>query len=169
MIAKNVAFICGSVLAVTIILTVWDEDVLNVEHLLTVMTVLGAAVAGARVFIPDENLVFCPEKTLTQVYSQESWERLSERIVRIRIFSGDCSHPLLPPAVERSSTHLPGLFKTGHNCHVSTKFVSGDDRIGPAFPLHGPLPPRRAPLTRCHPPRPHLWTQPSNSSECFLI
>ena len=32
MIAKNVAFICGSVLAVTIILTVWDEDVLNVEH-----------------------------------------------------------------------------------------------------------------------------------------
>ena len=70
-IAKNVAFICGSVLAVTIILTVWDEDVLNVEHLLTVMTVLGAAVAGARVFIPDENLVFCPEKTLTQVNSSE--------------------------------------------------------------------------------------------------
>jgi len=66
-IAKNVAFICGSVLAVAIMLTVWDEDVLNVEHLLTVMTVLGAAVAGARVFIPDENLVFCPEKTLTQV------------------------------------------------------------------------------------------------------
>ena len=119
MIAKNVAFICGSVLAVTIILTVWDEDVLNVEHLLTVMTVLGAAVAGARVFIPDENLVFCPEKTLTQVYSQESWERLSERIVRIRLFSGDCSHPLLPPAVERSSTHLPGLFKTAHNCHIT--------------------------------------------------
>jgi len=77
-IAKNVAFICGSVLAVTIILTVWDEDVLNVEHLLTVMTVLGAAVAGARVFIPDENLVFCPEKTLTQViahihYFPQQW------------------------------------------------------------------------------------------------
>ena len=47
-IAKNIAFICGSVLAVLLLLTVWDEDVLNVEHLLTVMTVLGAAVAGAR-------------------------------------------------------------------------------------------------------------------------
>jgi len=77
-IAKNVAFICGSVLAVLILLTVWDEDVLAVEHLLTVMTVLGAAVAGARVFIPDENLVFCPEKTLTQViahihYFPQQW------------------------------------------------------------------------------------------------
>ena len=83
MIAKNVAFICGSVLAVTIILTVWDEDVLNVEHLLTVMTVLGAAVAGARVFIPDENLVFCPEKTLTQV---NSWDTGSGRIVNENLF-----------------------------------------------------------------------------------
>jgi hypothetical protein len=36
--------------------SVWDEDVLNVEHVLTFMTVLGACVAGARVFIPDENL-----------------------------------------------------------------------------------------------------------------
>ena len=43
---------CGSVLAVLILLTVWDEDVLNVEHVLTIVTVLGAAVAGARVFIP---------------------------------------------------------------------------------------------------------------------
>lgn len=30
--ARNVAFISGSVLAVLLILTVWDEDVLNVEH-----------------------------------------------------------------------------------------------------------------------------------------
>ena len=84
-------------------LTVWDEDVLNVEHLLTVMTVLGAAVAGARVFIPDENLVFCPEKTLTQVNSQDRGSGY--------LFSGDCTHPLLPSAVERPSTHLPGEFK----------------------------------------------------------
>ena len=35
-----------------ILLSVWDEDVLNVEHVLTIMTALGAAVAGARVFIP---------------------------------------------------------------------------------------------------------------------
>jgi len=78
-IAKNVAFVCGSVLAVFVLLTVWDEDVLNVEHVLTIITVLGAAVAAARVFIPDENLVFCPEKTLTQVishihYFPEDWK-----------------------------------------------------------------------------------------------
>lgn len=46
------AFVCGSVLAVFVLLTVWDEDVLNVEHVLTIITVLGAAVAAARVFIP---------------------------------------------------------------------------------------------------------------------
>ena len=31
-IARTVAFISGSVLAVLVLLTVWDEDVLNVEH-----------------------------------------------------------------------------------------------------------------------------------------
>ena len=67
MIAKNVAFICGSVLAVAIMLTVWDEDVLNVEHVLTIITCLGGVIAICRVFLPDENLVFCPEKTLTAV------------------------------------------------------------------------------------------------------
>ena len=30
--ARNMAFISGSILAVLLILTVWDEDVLNVEH-----------------------------------------------------------------------------------------------------------------------------------------
>jgi hypothetical protein len=68
-IAKFTAFLAGSVLAVLILLTVWDEDVLNVEHVLTLMTILGAAVAAARVFIPDENLVFSPEKSLAQVIS----------------------------------------------------------------------------------------------------
>ena len=36
----------------------------------------------------------------------------------MRLFSGDCSHPLLPPAVEGSSTHLPGILKHGHNRHI---------------------------------------------------
>ena len=35
--------------------------------MLTVMTVCGALVAGAKVFIPNENMVYCPERTLTQV------------------------------------------------------------------------------------------------------
>merc|ERR1719471_1749736 len=65
--ARNVAFLSGSVLAVLILLTVWDEDVINVEHMLTIMTICGALLAGSKVFIPNENLVYCPERTLTQV------------------------------------------------------------------------------------------------------
>lgn len=77
--ARFITFPAGSVLAVMIVLSVWDEDVLNVEHVLTIITVLGAVVAAARVFIPDENLVFCPEKTLTTViahihYFPDSWK-----------------------------------------------------------------------------------------------
>ncbi|XP_060830375.1 autophagy-related protein 9A isoform X1 [Bombus pascuorum] len=77
-IAKNVTFVAGSILAVLLILTVYDEDVLTVEHVLTTMTILGAMVAGARAFIPDENLVWCPETLLTAVlahthYRPDSW------------------------------------------------------------------------------------------------
>jgi autophagy-related protein 9 len=43
--------------AVFVALSVWDEDVLNVEHVLTIITVLGAVVAAGRVFIPG-NLCF---------------------------------------------------------------------------------------------------------------
>ena len=136
MIAKNVAFICGSVLAVAIMLTVWDEDVLNVEHLLTVMTVLGAAVAGARVFIPDENLVFCPEKTLTQVCT-----RMSLRICKNEIFQV-IAHIHYFPLQWRGQAHtyqVPELPQS--NSEIATHIVSGDDRTGPTVPLHGALPP----------------------------
>ncbi|XP_078320692.1 autophagy-related protein 9A-like isoform X2 [Crassostrea virginica] len=59
--AKNVAFFAGSVLAVLVVLTVIDEDVLAVEHVLTTMTVAGLIVTACKVFIPDEHLVYCPE------------------------------------------------------------------------------------------------------------
>nr|CAD7437471.1 unnamed protein product [Timema bartmani] len=76
--AKNIAFVAGACLAVLLILTVYDEDVLTVEHVLTAITVLGGVVAASRVFIPDENLVWCPEKLLTAVlahvhYLPDSW------------------------------------------------------------------------------------------------
>ena len=66
-VAQNMAFVAGSVLAVLIVLSVWDEDVLNIEHALTLMTGLGAIVAVCRVFIPDENMVFCPEKLMSAI------------------------------------------------------------------------------------------------------
>ncbi|XP_076683763.1 autophagy-related protein 9 isoform X3 [Andrena cerasifolii] len=77
-IAKNVTFVAGSMLVVLLLLTVYDEDVLTVEHVLTTMTILGTIIAGARAFIPDENLVWCPETLLTAVlahthYRPDSW------------------------------------------------------------------------------------------------
>ncbi len=47
-VAQNVSFVAGSLLAALMALTVWDEDVLGVEHLLLVMTALGAVVAVSR-------------------------------------------------------------------------------------------------------------------------
>lgn len=77
-IAKNVVFIAGSVLTVLVSLTLYNDVVLMVEHLLTTMTILGGLVACARTFIPDENLVWCPETLLTAVlahthYRPDSW------------------------------------------------------------------------------------------------
>ncbi|KAG8259087.1 Autophagy- protein 9A [Homalodisca vitripennis] len=69
-IAKNVVFVAGSMLAVLLALTVYDEDVLTVDHVLTAITVLGAIIAGFRVFIPDENLVWCPENLMTAILAQ---------------------------------------------------------------------------------------------------
>ena len=48
------AFFAGSILAVLIILTVIDEDVLSVEHVLALMTVLGLVTTICRVLIPNE-------------------------------------------------------------------------------------------------------------------
>ena len=47
-IAKNVQFCAGAILGTMCLLTVWDEDVLNVEHSLTVMTALTAIVVAGR-------------------------------------------------------------------------------------------------------------------------
>lgn len=46
--AKNIAFFSGSVLAVLIALTVYDEDVLTVQHILTAITVLGIVITVTR-------------------------------------------------------------------------------------------------------------------------
>ncbi|XP_028832592.1 autophagy-related protein 9B [Denticeps clupeoides] len=78
-IARNVAFFSGSVLAVVISLTVYDEDVLTVQHVLTAITVLGVVITIARSFIPDEHMVWCPEQLLKCVlahihYMPDHWK-----------------------------------------------------------------------------------------------
>lgn len=54
MIAKFFVFTFGAVFAVLVLLTVYDEDVLNVEHVLTVISITGALAGIARSLIPDE-------------------------------------------------------------------------------------------------------------------
>uniref|UniRef100_A0A4W3JN16 Autophagy-related protein 9 n=1 Tax=Callorhinchus milii TaxID=7868 RepID=A0A4W3JN16_CALMI len=68
-IAKNVAFFAGSILAVLIALTIYDEDVLAVEHVLTTITLLGVCITVCRCFIPDKDMVFCPEQLLKVILS----------------------------------------------------------------------------------------------------
>lgn len=56
-IAKHIVFLSASVLGVLIMLTIYDESVLTVEHVLTIITVLGCIVAGARALMAeDDNL-----------------------------------------------------------------------------------------------------------------
>ncbi|XP_069473020.1 autophagy-related protein 9A isoform X2 [Ambystoma mexicanum] len=83
-VAKNVAFFAGSILAVLISLTIYDEDVLAVEHVLTTVTLLGVAVTVCRSFIPDQHLVFCPEQLLKVIlahihYMPDHWQGNAHR------------------------------------------------------------------------------------------
>ncbi|XP_006825096.1 autophagy-related protein 9A-like [Saccoglossus kowalevskii] len=69
-VAQNIAFFAASILAVLLLLTVYDEDVLTVEHVLTLMTILGLIVTCCRLFIPDDHLVWCPETLMQSVLAQ---------------------------------------------------------------------------------------------------
>ncbi|XP_053530667.1 autophagy-related protein 9B isoform X1 [Ictalurus punctatus] len=77
--ARSAAFFAGSLLAVLVALTVYDEDVLAVQHVLTAGTALGVIITIARSFIPDEHTVWCPEQLLQCVlahihYMPDHWK-----------------------------------------------------------------------------------------------
>ncbi|CAH0558028.1 unnamed protein product [Brassicogethes aeneus] len=67
LIASHVSFISGSIMAVFIVLTLYDEDVLSVEHVITLISGLGVIVAICRAMQPDENVSWCPESLLSAV------------------------------------------------------------------------------------------------------
>ncbi|XP_006972223.1 autophagy-related protein 9A [Peromyscus maniculatus bairdii] len=84
LLAKNGAFFAGSILAVLIALTIYDEDVLAVEHVLTTVTLLGVTVTVCRSFIPDQHMVFCPEQLLRVIlahihYMPDHWQGNAHR------------------------------------------------------------------------------------------
>ncbi|KJH41230.1 autophagy protein Apg9 [Dictyocaulus viviparus] len=68
--AKNVAFVAGAIAGVLAILSAWDEDVLQVEHVLTVISICGVIILVCHGLISDENLVWQPEVLLTNVASE---------------------------------------------------------------------------------------------------
>ncbi|KAJ8003714.1 hypothetical protein DPEC_G00151180 [Dallia pectoralis] len=83
-VAKNVAFFAGSLLAVLIALTIYDEDVLAVEHVLSSITLLGVCITVCRSFIPDQHLVYCPEQLLRVIlahihYMPDHWQGNAHR------------------------------------------------------------------------------------------
>ncbi|MCJ8730071.1 hypothetical protein PDJAM_G00113620 [Pangasius djambal] len=83
-VAKNVAFFAGSILAVLIALTIYDEDVLAVEHVLSSITLLGVCITICRSFIPDKHMVFCPEQLLKVIlahihYMPDHWQGNAHR------------------------------------------------------------------------------------------
>ncbi|GAA6073364.1 autophagy-related protein 9A, partial [Tachysurus ichikawai] len=83
-VAKNVAFFAGSILAVLIALTIYDEDVLSVEHVLSSITLLGVCITICRSFIPDKHMVFCPEQLLKVIlahihYMPDHWQGNAHR------------------------------------------------------------------------------------------
>lgn len=67
-VAKHIAFVASAILGVLISLTVYDEDVITVEHILTIMTGLGAAIALSRAFIADDTNPM--KQTQTELYTQ---------------------------------------------------------------------------------------------------
>ncbi|XP_077396093.1 autophagy-related protein 9A isoform X2 [Festucalex cinctus] len=83
-VAKNGAFFAGSLLAVLIALTIYDEDVLAVEHVLSSITLLGVCITVCRSFIPDKHMVFCPEQLLRVIlahihYMPDHWQGNAHR------------------------------------------------------------------------------------------
>nr|KAG5693795.1 hypothetical protein BaRGS_029425 [Batillaria attramentaria] len=74
----NVMFFAGAILAVLVCLTIVDEDVLNVEHVLTIITVCGLIMTVCKGLIPDEHIVYSPELLLRNVamaihYMPNNW------------------------------------------------------------------------------------------------
>lgn len=56
-VADFVKFVAGIMLSIILILTAYDEDVITIEHVLTLVTLLGLIVASSRVFLPDDEPV----------------------------------------------------------------------------------------------------------------
>lgn len=120
--AKFFCFFFGSVFGVLVVLTTWDEDVLTFEHVITAVSISAAAVVICRQFIPDENLVLCPDFLMKQIvcnihYAPDSWLKEAQstevvvefgKLFHMRAYALilDIISPILNPFVLIFSTSL---------------------------------------------------------------
>lgn len=68
--ARNIAFIAGSLLAVLFTLTVIQEDLLTAHNILTAITGLGVIVTLCRIFIPNEHQTRDPKELMTEILEE---------------------------------------------------------------------------------------------------
>lgn len=65
--ARYLSILSSGLCCLFIVWAVVQEEILQVDHVLMIITVLTAAYYGTKVFIPDENLVFVPEALMTKI------------------------------------------------------------------------------------------------------
>uniref|UniRef100_A0ABK9N763 Autophagy-related protein 9 n=1 Tax=Glossina morsitans morsitans TaxID=37546 RepID=A0ABK9N763_GLOMM len=80
--ARNILFISGGLLVVVLALGIYNEFVFQIEHVVTLITVLSAIGLICRSLIPDDNLIWCPEQLMTAIlahvhYLPSSWKNKS--------------------------------------------------------------------------------------------
>lgn len=75
---RQIIFFFGGIGGILLLLSCYNEQVLHVEHVLTILAVCTVLVMVARAQIPDENLIWCPEQLLLNIlahvhYLPSSW------------------------------------------------------------------------------------------------
>lgn len=80
---RKLSFLFGGVSTAILLLFMFvDEDVAHIEHVLQAVSIMTLLAIVARVLIPDENLIFCPEQLMTAVlahthYLPITWKGLA--------------------------------------------------------------------------------------------
>lgn len=73
------------------ILAIIDEDVIQVEHILLIITILMGITVAAHSLIPDENLIWCPEQLMKNIlchahYLKPEWRGFAHTSKVLREF-----------------------------------------------------------------------------------
>lgn len=75
---RKLSFLFGGVSTAILLLFMFvDEDVAHIEHVLQAVSIMTLAAIVARVLIPDENLIFCPEQLMTAVLAHTHYLPIS--------------------------------------------------------------------------------------------